>query len=119
MQPLIGMRIRMSSAFDQREPQDIVFNIITVFGVVQQADTITLVGQICPLMPDRLEARPIPARIPMCRPFHVAELNVIGCLSRADADGESHLQQLLLLVPIYFGHIVDAAGSRHRQSGSA
>ncbi|MNW55818.1 hypothetical protein D3C74_335030 [compost metagenome] len=60
-------------------------------------------------MAHRFESCVIPARIPMCRTFDVAELNVISSFGRANRYRKGRLKQLLPFLPIDPGRKINSA----------
>ena len=69
------------------------FNIIAVLTIVEQAHAVACFRKVCPFVTADLKARPVPAVVPVGRPFHMPKLDIIGRLSGTDICIESRLQQ--------------------------
>lgn len=57
-----------------------------------------------------LESSPVPGRVPVCWPLHVAKLDLIGGICAPDLHRELYLQELVSLLPL---HLNAAAEGYH------
>ena len=91
MLALIGLRIRISAALDQRQPHHAVVNGVAVLVVVQKRHAVTGLGIIRPLLRTDLKFGRIPRSILMRRTFDRTILDLISRLVRKDVHRESRL----------------------------
>ncbi|MNI47713.1 hypothetical protein D3C73_1022450 [compost metagenome] len=76
-------------------------HVITVFAIIQQADTVAVLGNIYKAMTANLILCLLPARIAMGRPFQCAIRYLIGCLIGNYIYRESNLKQLMRFIPVH------------------
>ncbi len=76
---------------------------MSVFAIVQEADTIVTFTQIHPFVGTGLEAGPIPAGVVVCRSLHIAPLDFVGGLRREHIDRERNLEQSVFFPPFDMG----------------
>lgn len=76
-----------------------VLDVVTVLAVVEDGETEAVVAEIDPLVTDDFKLREIPERVAVGRALVVAELDVVGGLSRVDIS-EVCLEKYLLLFPV-------------------
>ena len=93
-------RVRISGAAKKAGSDVTVFYVVTVFAVVENRETETVVAQIHPLVTRDLKLGKIPKRISCCRTAVVAELYVVGSAGCVHVNGEIRLEKQVLLLPV-------------------
>ena len=94
------LAVRVYGAAQKARSDVAVLDVVTVLAVVEDGETEAVVAEIHPLVTDDLELREIPERVAVGRALVVAELDVVGGLSRVDINGEVRLEKNLLLFPV-------------------
>ena len=94
------LAVRVYGAAQKARSDVTVLDVVTVFAVVEDGETEAVVAEIDPLVTDDLKLREIPERVAVGRALVVAELDVVGGLSRVDINGEVRLEKYLLLFPV-------------------
>ena len=94
------LAVRVDRAAQEARSDVAVLDVVTVLAVVEDGETEAVVAEIDPLVTDDFKLREIPERVAVGRALVVAELDVVGGLSRVDINGEVCLEKYLLLFPV-------------------
>ena len=94
------LAVRVDGAAQEARSDVAVLDVVTVLAVVEDGETEAVVAEIDPLVTDDFKLREIPERVAVGRALVVAELDVVGGLSRVDINGEVCLEKYLLLFPV-------------------
>src|SRR6185312_2046099 len=105
---LIRMSIGVDAGFQERQSNDVVMNVMPIFTIIQQADTISPFTQINPAMGIGFKTSHIPGRITMCGTLNVTKLNLVGRPCVVNCQGKRRFQQGLAFVPVDLGGNIDA-----------
>ena len=100
---LVGLRIGVERAAQQRQRDHFAEGLVAVFAVVQQAQAVVGLRDIHPLVRRHLEFRFLEGVVAVATALDVAVGDVVGGGARGDIGMEPHLEQFLLLVPIHPG----------------
>ena len=73
---------------------------MTVFAVIDKADTVTVFGNIGIFVCTNLKACTVPARVVMRGSLNRTELNIVCCLIGVYINGESRFKKYVRLLPI-------------------
>src|SRR5215217_6290714 len=84
----------------QRNPHHVVTDIVSVFAVVQETDSIIAFTQVHPFMSTGLEARPIPTGVAVSRTLYVAPLDFISSLRSQDVYREGDFEHDVTFIPV-------------------
>ncbi len=106
---LVRLRIGKSGAAQQRQPHHVALNIVAVFAIIEQADTIIAFAQVDPFVGTAFKACPIPGGIAMGGALYIAPLHIKGGGRRKHINRKSYLEQQMAFVPINPGIEVEAA----------
>src|SRR6476660_663175 len=101
MMALVSMGIRPGRRPQQGQSQDIPLRVVSVFAVVQDAQSVFCVRQVSPVLSRDLELSLFFRRISGGGPFNRTEGDFVGCNFTVDADGERDFQEDVFLVPIH------------------
>src|SRR6266498_1292185 len=91
--------IRHGGRAQQRNSHYIVMDVMSIFAVVQETDTVVAFTQIHPFVRASLEACPVPAGVAMGGTLHVSPLDFIGCLRCKNIYRESDFEHDMALIP--------------------
>jgi len=95
----VGLWVGVDSALDEGQAQRVAPDVVPVLAVVEQRHAVVTLGEVGPLVRARFEARPVPVRVPVCGPLHVAPLDVERRAWSIDRDRERGFEQGLALAP--------------------
>lgn len=85
MHSFIGRWIRIGRAAQESQFNNIILNAVTVFTIIQYADTIPVFRKIDPFLSWHLKFGPIPAGITIRRTLNISPLNIIvRCFNASD-----------------------------------
>ena len=93
------LRAGVRHAPDQVKIDDVAFDLVPVFAVVQQRHAVIALRQVNPLVPGHLIPRQVPTGVAMGRPADMAELDLVGRLVGLHRDRECDAQHGLPLAP--------------------
>src|SRR6476646_1954248 len=98
----ISIWIRIDRRTEEAEAQDIAFDTVTIFSVVQQTDSITRFTDVHPPVSRNFEFRLIPWGISVVRPGNRAKSGFRPHLVRSDPDRKKCAEQPSPPGPMYF-----------------
>src|SRR3984885_10107896 len=111
LMPAIGFRIRPDRRTQQRETQHIALIVVSKLGLIDQAESVLSVTQVCPALGGNLELCPFPTVVPRRGTFNAAERNLIGGMAVGCGQREGGLQQNVRLMPVDVVHHINLIGS--------
>src|SRR5258708_5483443 len=108
VQAFICMSMGEDPGLKERQPNNIIVNVMPILTIIKQADTVSPFAQIDPAMGTGLKTSHIPGCVTMCGALNAAKLDFIGCSCAVDRKRKRRFQQRLVFVPVDLGGNVDA-----------